>query len=147
MNKKGVSPLIVTVILIGFVFVMASFIFMWSSGLTKGEMEKQSFTFQILDFGVRASPGVSCDDDACINNRIDCDDDAEKCYCILIVNEESKNVNYLVTTTGNLSGTSVCDPVDIGLGAYESKVFGIVFNENIVGSGDLVSEIDAVYLD
>ena len=61
MNKRGISPLIISVILVGFVVVIGSFVFFWTSGLTKGEMEKQSFEFEILDYGARASPSQGAD--------------------------------------------------------------------------------------
>ena len=155
MNKRGISPLIISVILVGFVVVLGSFIFIWTSGLTKGEMEKQSFEFEILDYGARASPGVNEEGSACFEicgegymggDRAYCDDGAGECYCLLIINNEGKNVNYLVTTTGDGVGTSVCDPDDIELGAYESKVFGIVFDDSIVGTEDLEAEVEAVVL-
>ena len=76
MYKRGISPLIITVILVGFVVVMASFIFMWSSGLTKSEMNKQNFNFILYDYGVEYSPfeeDYPCDDIVDAGECVPCD--------------------------------------------------------------------------
>jgi len=56
MNKRGISPLIISVLLVGFVIVIGSFVFISTSNLTKDQMDNQNFDFVIYDFGAEYSP-------------------------------------------------------------------------------------------
>ena len=47
MNKKGISPLIATVLLVGFVVVIAASIWMWYGGVVTEHIQKQSALNQI----------------------------------------------------------------------------------------------------
>ena len=47
MKKKGISPLIATVLLIGFVVIIAASVYFWYDNVLKGEMEKRGAQSEI----------------------------------------------------------------------------------------------------
>lgn len=135
-NKKGVSDLVVAVLLIVFVITISIFTFNWIKGRTSGVMEKGEVLSEKLqdcrDFQVEFEKAY-CGDDAGIikvkltNNN---DEDLKEAFAVRLISED------LVEST-------IASVSDIELRAYEGKEIN-VFKQ----SGDLgfkpVSKIEFV---
>jgi hypothetical protein len=130
MKKRGVSPLIISVILIGFTFVLFITFFSWSSTLTQSSFNDIDFSPSLVDFNVKWSEETYNDCEETKNNY---------CYVLLVENEEGFDVNYRVVTR-----SSKDIEVDEGysLGAYESNLF-IVHYDNSLGK-DINAVVEAM---
>lgn len=82
MKKRGVSPLIATVLLIGFVIMIAVAVFFWYNNLVKGEIEKE---------GAKSEIDVDCASLIDLN-VLDVSPSGDK-YTITIVNTGSEVFN------------------------------------------------------
>lgn len=140
--KKGVSPLIASVLLVGFTIVMSIFVLVGVSNMgqrTITEQDKRIATAVVLDFDAKYSPAMYCDN---WTQEIKCESNGNY-YCVLIENSENMLVNYRVVTKGSL-GSEVCSPDNIVLNGYESKVFAIGFDPNKVGQAPLTADVEAI---
>ncbi|MBS3172603.1 hypothetical protein J4438_03415 [Candidatus Woesearchaeota archaeon] len=140
--KKGISPLIATVLLVGFTIVMSVFVLVGVSNMgqrTIAEQDKRIATAVVLDFDAKYSPALYCDN---WTSEIKCNTNG-KYYCVLIENQENREVNYRVITQGSL-GSEICSPTNINLTGYESKVFAIGFDENKVGQAPFTADVEAI---
>ncbi len=111
MEKRGISPLVISVLLIGFSFVLFITFFAWSSTLTQDSMNDIDFSPNIYDFDVEWSE----------ETYNDCEESADEyCYVLLVTNNEGFDVEYRVITRSSLGSE-----VDEGysLEAYESDLF------------------------
>ncbi len=122
MDKRGISPLIATVLLVGFTIVLAAYLFSSNIG---GKVIKTAETMQesseLIQFSAEYSD-VNCTVDTL---------SGDKCYSLLIKNEESKDVGYIIRTIGNI-GSDVYSK-DVLLSSRESKLIEVTFNCNKVG--------------
>lgn len=145
MFKKGVSPLIASVFLIGFAIVVGVMIFASTFNLNANLLEDQDKRIEsaiLLSFDAKYPRDFNCSA-SCSSGNVSCSSDS--CYCILIENEENRIVNYMVKTAGNL-GREVCSPENFELGPFQSKIFAVGFNNVTVGNEDITSEIEAVLI-
>lgn len=142
MNKRGISPLIASVFLIGLAIVVGSVVFFWG-------FDVKDTTFSLADEWIDSAEFIKFS--AKWPNSANCteiyDVSGAKCpgnvyYCILIENGENRNMNYLVKTKGSL-GTEICSPENFELTPFQSKIFAVGFDDSIVGV-DVISEVDAV---
>ena len=118
--KKGVSPLIASVILIGCVVALASFMFFSLSGTTKGTLntvgEWQS-SARLIDFNVESKGG--CDENEPIG-------EGDGCYSILIENQMAEEISYVVRTIGNEVQIAETGP----FAPYVSKLIDVSYDSD-----------------
>jgi len=126
MKKRGISPLIATVLIIGFTIVLAAVVIQWGGSLVNKLKQDSEFKAQKqmiaseLKFDVKKA-------DFFINKAI-----------INVDNSGSRNINGLkIRITGNKS-TDVIDS-NISLNAFEAKSIAVIFNKTKTGS---VNEIE-----
>lgn len=142
MKKRGISPLIATVILVGFTIVMSIFVLVGMSNMgqrTINDQDKRIASAVVLDFGVKYSPAQYCKG---LSSQVVCNTGKEY-YCVLIENKENKKVNYRIITKGSL-GSEVCSPDKISLEGYESKVFAVGFDPDNVGVAPITADVEAI---
>ena len=131
MNKKGISPLIATLILVGLTVSLSVGIGIWSQGITKSKMEGTALSPIIVDFDVEISNVDECET-------------GYHCYVLLITNNENFGVNYLVITTTS-EGTETESPEDYYVEAFQSKSFTVSYDENL-GKEEVRTRVDVVSL-
>lgn len=142
MKKRGISPLIATVILVGFTIVMSIFVLVGMSNVgqrTIADQDKRIASSVVLDFGVKYSPAIYCEG---LAGEVICNTGKDY-YCVLIENKESQKVNYRIITKGSL-GSEVCSPDKVELNGYESKVFAIGYDPVNVGVAPLTADVEAI---
>jgi flagellin-like protein len=135
MEKRGISPLIVSVILVGVTIAMAGFIYYWISNAT---VESQRYSGPIfIDFEMRKL--ADCEDfgGECVS------DNSDAYYCLLIENKENFDVWYKVKTVGK-NGISISDECSPSLGPYDAEIFRVGYNSNI-GELDYAQVIPYTY--
>ena len=129
-NKKGMSPLIVTIILVGFTLVLSTGIFMWTQDSVVGNqidsIPENWRGAEYLQFS--ASFSSACDNVTVYDHN--CTGRGSTCYVLLVENEEDNPVNYVIETSGNL-GIDSCGPFEIN--NYESKLVKVQFDNDSVG--------------
>ena len=134
MRKRGISPLIATVILVGSIIVIASLVYRFSLGTTVSTTEETSElidTAMPVRFSTRWQPGGSCGS---------CTPPEDDCYSLFIENEENRDVGFIVRTTGNV-GTAVSSDKDRVLGPFEAQIFTICLDVGQVGVTPYTAEI------
>jgi len=118
MNKRGISPLIATVIIIGFTIVIAAIIFRWSGNLfektTEGEGEEIN---KLLQCFIDLDYGNFCIDSGYIRFKIE--------------NNENKDISNFIFkihyNTGILTENS-----EIGLGSYSAANFYFPYDSDLI---------------
>ena len=142
MKKRGISPLIATVFLVGMALLTAMIVMM--GGMKSYEQStaiaEKWIANKVLRFSAEWPPRANCTQ---IYNTTGAQCDGDQYYCLLIENRENEVVHYNVVTTGNL-GSEVCSPDHFRLEPLESKIFAIATNSSIVGNQSLVAEVSAV---
>ncbi len=143
MNKRGISPLIASVFLVGFAIVIGVFVMISTFNLNSGLIDDQNKKIDnavLLSFDAKypnnADCAALCDPSADIKCR------SNNCYCILLENEENREINFVVKTNGEF-GSEVCSPENFELDAFQSKIFAVGFDGSSIGT-DIRAEIDAV---
>ena len=126
-NKKAISPLIMTIILVGFTIVLSVGIFVWTNNLTKDQINVVTKWNEAEQYSFSARYVSSCGDESYIN----CTGNGEKCYVLLVENKEAEPVNYVVETSGNENSFEICGPFEIG--AYEAKLVAVTYNDTAIG--------------
>ena len=129
MNKFGVSPLIVSILLIGLTVASATGVLVWVR-MTTLELEDDVPLSPInINFEVEFKGVENCESS-----------ETEYCYEIQIINKENLFVNYLVTTT-TPKGKELENPSDYRLGPYASKIFRVYYSRDL-GTEDITSKVD-----
>ena len=134
--KRGISPLLASVILVGFVIALASFMFFSISGTTKGTLgtvkvwEESS---RLIDFKLSLSPEINCTDVTDANYEIG---GGDMCYTVLIENQMNEDISYIVRTMGDKGVQIANTPV---FPAFTTKWVAISYAEDVVGSEDSVT--------
>ncbi len=131
MEKRGISPLIATLFLVGLTIALATGIGIWSQGITKTKMEGTELSPITVDFDVEISSAGECYEEY-------------HCYGILITNNENFGVNYLVITSTN-EGIESESPEDYYVGPFQSKLFTVSYDKGL-GKEDVKTSVDAVSL-
>ena len=128
-NKKGISPLIVSVILVGFTILMAGAIFSWTQTVTEGQMRTaQEWSESSADYDYGAEYFSDCGDTSITD--INCTNGRTTCYQLKIENEEDVPADYIIETSGNL-GLELCGP--FRLEPFQSQIVNVYYNNNSVG--------------
>jgi hypothetical protein len=133
MNKRGVSPLIVSVLLVGLTFVVGIVVIGFGTDIQKLSIENQETDLEVLGW-VQFSAyykDASCTPEA--NHH---------CYRLLIVNNEDLPINFIVKTN-SLLGKEISGPDEYFLGPYEQKVFNINYSSSL-GNESVFAEVDPV---
>ena len=136
MKKRGVSPLLASVILVGFTITFAAFMFFNLSGTTKGTLgtvEDLKESSRLIDFKISLSPEISCDDIADQNFSIG---NGDKCYSLLIENQMNEDISYVVRTIGDRGVQIANTPV---FPAFSSKWIAVSYYEDVVGTENSVN--------
>jgi len=131
MNKRGMSPFIISIILIGVVIVFAVIFNLWVSGVFDTAKNQQFSNFRYFDFEINYINDLT----KCIGSENRCFSEGSDFYCLVIYNEENLDVEYVIKTVGT-EGISVVNDCDTLLTAYESKIFRIDYDSNVIGKLD-----------
>ncbi len=145
MFKKGVSPLIASIFLVGIAMIVGILVFASTFSLNANLIDDQNKRMDssvLLSFDGKYPRNFNCSE-LCSGSDVKCN--SSNCYCILIENEESQKVNYLVKTSGNL-GSELCSPMNFELDKYVSKIFAVGFNGTMIGTVNITSEVEAVLI-
>ncbi|MBT3281357.1 hypothetical protein HN865_01905 [Candidatus Woesearchaeota archaeon] len=145
MNRRGISPLIASVFLVGFAIVIGVFVFISTFNLNTGLIEDQNKRIEnavLLSFDARYPNKADCAT-LCAGADIQCL--SSNCYCILIENEENQDVNFIVKTNGEF-GSEICSPENFKLDPFQSKIFAVGFDGSSIGVNNIRAEVDAVLI-
>jgi hypothetical protein len=145
MSKKGVSPLIASIFLVGVAMMVGVLVFASTFSLNSNlidDQNKKIDSFVLLSFDSKYPRNFNCSS-LCAGTDVKCN--SSNCYCILIENEESQKVNFLVKTKGNF-GSELCSPDNFELDRYQSKIFAVGFNGSKIGTTNITSEIEALLI-
>jgi len=145
MSKKGISPLIASVFLVGFAIVIGVFVFISTFNLNNNLIEDQNKRIEgavLLSFDARYPNKADC---ASLCDGVDVKCPSNNCYCILLENEENQEVNFIVKTNGEF-GSEICSPNNFKLDSFQSKIFAVGFDGSSIGVDNIRSEIDAVLI-
>lgn len=122
MNRKGISPLIATVLLIGFTIVIAAGIIMWWTGSVKSFIDKE---------GAEQAAQIKCSTETVLS-IVSCADNT-----VTVKNEGTAVITAVIVRNPN-GGEPVTEEIDIESGE-ESNV-----NDIGVGVGENVQVIPAI---
>jgi len=134
MNNKAVSPLIVTVMLIGVTIVVSVVVFSFGMQIQTNAIDNQET--DLTKLGLVQFSAYYRGEPVCVpeNNSL--------CYSLLLVNNEDFDLRFVVKTHTSL-GMDISGPEGLELGAYEQKVFIINYPVGL-GEVDIYAEVDAV---
>lgn len=135
--KKGVSPLLASVILIGVVIVFASFMFYSISGFSErtiGSTEDVIESARLIDFKVKLlSPSPPCAD---ASEHVG---DEDNCYVILIENQMGEEISYIVRTVGE-TGVDLAGETGM-FSPFVSKTVAVHFDSEKTGEDGISAEV------
>jgi len=134
MNKKGINPLIASVLLIGVVIVAGVIIFVWGTNLQKTTIDRQETDTARLGL-TRFSSSFA--DTECTP------EDKKYCYRLLIKNTENFPISVTVLTHTD-SGSDVS--AGYILNEFDRKIITVNYVSSI-GSSNIKSEIKASKID
>jgi len=132
--KRGISPLIATVVLISLVVVFAFGVYTWTTTMIKPLQESAEIT-KFVDVKVDAKFSEVSN---CVVSE------QYYCYSLMISNGENFKLGYLINTITS-KGQELEDYKEYVLEPYESKIFEIYFDKSL-GIEDIRSELDAILL-
>ncbi|MBU1245839.1 MAG: archaellin/type IV pilin N-terminal domain-containing protein [Nanoarchaeota archaeon] len=131
--KKGISPLIVSVILIGCVIALAAFMFSSISGSTKGTLDtvgEWQSSSRLIDFKVESKGDCNLEEHEQIG------DGTENCYTLLIENQMDEEISYVVRT---IMGGEVQIAETEPFAPYVSKFIDVNFDS--VAGEEMTAEV------
>jgi hypothetical protein len=133
MNKKGISPLIATILLIGFGTILAFLVFSYGTNVVD-DLLKNAERSPIIELSF---------DSEWIEENTGCLESIDNyCYSILITNNEGFTVNYIITTITS-EGVTLNGPEEYELFSYEPKTFIISYPKEL-GNEEVNAKIRAV---
>ena len=133
MNSRGVSPFIVTVLLVGFVFVIGIVIFSFGIDIHRSTMEDQEVNLErlgLINYDAYFKDDV-CRDDPEVGSD-------EYCYRLLISSSEDMNLKFIVTTVSDYGA----DIDEFEFEPYQQKVVTIAYPKSM--KEDVYAEITPV---
>lgn len=132
MNKRGISPLIVSAILFGLVLVLGTVVYIWTSEVFETVGNQKAYSAEFINFELRYLNKEICADsvDHCTANGDNID-----YYCLLIENKENFPVQYVIKTIGK-KGISISEDCETLVEPLNSKVFRIDYDINTIGNLD-----------
>lgn len=130
MNKRGISPLIATVILVGFAIVLSAVVFT-SNPAEKAisQFEEMQTSAAPIQFSAEYKGDLTCTYNPALG---------DSCYTLLINNEENIDVGYIIRTLGE-DGSADVFGEDVFLSPRESKLVDVTFDKTKVGDPETVS--------
>jgi len=137
--KRGMSALIVSVILVGCAVALAAFLFISLSGTTRGTLgtvgEWQSSS-RLIDFKVTEG---ACNQD--VHEQLG-EVNLNTCYSVLIENQMDEDISYIIRTIGSESVVVLeTEP----FAPYISKYIDVNFDSDVVGTLETVEVIPVSY--
>jgi hypothetical protein len=146
MFKRGISPLIASVFLIGFAIVIGIFVFASTFNLNANLMEDQDKRIEsavLLSFDAKYPHNF--EDCAALCGGVGVKCPSSNCYCVLIENEENEKINFFVKTNGEF-GSEICSPDNFELESFQSKIYAVGFDGSTIGINRITSEVNAVLI-
>ena len=135
LKKRGISPLIATVLLIGFVVAISLLAMLWGRTLVKEQIEKRApISQQKLECQIDIEVDVT---EACYGNPIN----------VVNVKMENKRSNYLTGIKGRIEG-SVGVQVILGnspLYEYETRNLQFQYDDTLVGVPSTIQLMPMIY--
>lgn len=138
-SKKAISPLITTVLLIGFVVAIAVVVIFWGRSITEEIKGKE---------GPRAEGKLSCETSVSIDIQ-DTSDLSSTGTDAVSVTVENNNEQFINDFTGRISGS---DGVSVSkantpLEAYSSRKLVFYYDSSEVGTPETIDIIPLVYVE
>lgn len=133
MNQKGVSPLIVTVILVGFVFVISVVVFSFGIDIHKSTMKDQEINLEKL--GLINYDAYFKDDDCRGDPEVG---DDENCYRLLISSNEDMELEFVVRTVSDFGA----DIDRFAFEPYQQRVITVAYPNTL--KEDVYAEVTPV---
>ena len=134
MEKKGISPLIAIILVVGFVIILSFMIFTYGTGIVDKIMKDAEKSPFVVNFDVEwIELNTGC---------IESEDNY--CYALLVTNNEDFTVNYIMITISP-EGVEVNGPEDHETSPYESKRFNIYYNKKL--GEDIEVKVRAVIME
>lgn len=134
MEKKGISPLVAIILIVGFVIILSVMIFSYGTVILDKVMKDAEKSPSIVDFDVEwIDLNTGC---------IESEDNY--CYALLITNNEDFIVNYIIITISS-EGVDVNGPEDYETLSYESKRFNIYYDKKL--GEDIEVKVRAVIME
>ena len=141
MNLKGISPLIATVILVGFTILIGSIVLLTSTETINQETSNiNELLEKPLVVRFNAQYGGNCSQAGSITCSSDVNPNDQACYNLLVENTEDFNVNYVIRTHSEL-GSDFCGPFEIE--AFNSKFIDVIYDKSKVGEPSDTFEVTA----
>ncbi len=137
MNKRGLSPLIMTVILVGITITIGVFIIGFGHDIVYSTQQNQELDLVkagLVNYDVYYKD-INCSGQVNLN---------ESCYGMTFVNKEGFALRFGVTTHAEF-GVHVGNPENYFLDAYEQKVFIISYPSDL-GDADY-AEVNAFVIE
>jgi len=133
MNKRGISPLIATVLLVGFAIVLSAIVFNSNPAERAiSQVEEMQTSATPIQFSAEYKGDVACEEEVILGTGED------SCYTLLIKNEENEDVGYIIRTIGEDGSVDVFGQ-DVFLNPRESKLVYVTFDRDKVGNPEKVS--------
>ena len=133
MNKRGMSPLIATVLLIGLAVALAVFVIFWGTGIIRQEIDKTA--------GFAAGK-IDC------QTKVEIDVTKARCSAgIVIVSIQNIREEKLPDFRGRVVGDKGASSslAGVALDSYASKDIGFVYDSVNVGKPKAIEVIPVVY--
>lgn len=127
MTKKGISPLIATVLLIGFTIVIATGVILWWSGSVKDIIDKQ---------GAEQAAQMRCATGTFVS-VISCDVDEDE---IIVKNDGTEIITVVIVRSTTNDNELVTEEVDIESGEEEN----VDISDLQINKGDTIEVIPAI---
>jgi hypothetical protein len=133
MNKRGISPLIISVILVGFTIAIGVTVILWGTNVQKSTIKNQETDTKnlgLLNFDAYYKDS-NCNAVA-----------GENCYRLLLINHENFDLGFVIKTHTSL-GSHISGPENYILGPYDQKTFDISYPAEL-GVEEVYAEVDAI---
>ena len=130
MNKRGISPLIASVFIVGLAIILGTTVFISMNNFTKSEIELQENLMESARI-VRFSAWSPKENFECENFKFN------SCYKLFIENKEDTEVSYYIVTKGK-KGEDFFE--EVKLNQLQIKAFEVIFDKEVTGE-DIVAEV------
>lgn len=132
MEKKGISPLIATVLILGFTVALAAMIMTWGTGFTRQMQEQTEETSNIQ---------VTCATDVAFDVKSVCETAVDGVYKITIANNGNLNIDSFMVRYYESAGDATQQSVPFSGGIPK---FGIESDETVTSGQTSVKMIEAI---
>lgn len=136
MNKRGISPLIATVLIIGFTVALAAVIMTWGQSFSKGIQEQTEET---------STQQITCAQDVMFDITNVCETTTDGTYKITIANNGNKKIDKFKVRYYEAADDVV--PMDVTFGTGDDAgivAFGIESDSSVASTQSDVVKIEAI---